>query len=117
MRRLTRGQVASKVSSAENFNHQNPNLINSREKIKASVIRQLSSGKKFNIAEAQKEAYEIHLEEKKLLSQASNRQVDVFDQPTPDNNVIPINQMHPIDEPHGETGMPMPHTSQDGRSD
>ena len=72
-KRITRGQVGSKISSAENFNYPDPSLINSREKIKASVIRQLNSGRKFNIAEAQKEAYEIHLEEKKLASQKSNR--------------------------------------------
>ena len=38
-KRTTRGQVGSKISSAENINYPDPSLINSREKIKASVIR------------------------------------------------------------------------------
>ena len=43
-------------------------MNNSRDKIKESVLRQLNSGKKFNLAEAQEEAYQIHQEEKRIQS-------------------------------------------------
>ena len=40
----------------------------SREKIKEAVVRQLNSGKKFDLAEAQREAEMIYKEEKRMSS-------------------------------------------------